>query len=174
MRRLRYNVAISLDGYIADLDGGYDWIIMDPAIDFTAHFKQFDTAVMGRGTFDVLLRQGSDGALPGMQVVVFSRTLRASEHPAVTVVDSDPVEAVIALKEKPGRDIWLFGGGKLFRTLLDAGLVDTVEVGVMPVLLGQGIPALAPGRPSPRLQLTDTKTFPSGIIMLSYTVDRTV
>ena len=92
MRRLRYSVAMSLDGYIADLHGGYDWIIQDPAIDFGAYFKQFDAAVMGRGTFEVMLEQGSDGSMPGMQVIVFSRTLRADGYPAVTIVDTDPVE----------------------------------------------------------------------------------
>ena len=172
MRKLRYNVATSLDGYIADPKGGYDWIIMDPAIDFATHYKQFDTAVMGRGTFEVMLKQGSDGSMPGMQVVVFSRTLNASQYPAVTIVETDPVAFVTALKAKPGKDVWLFGGGALFRTLLDAELVDTVEVGVIPVLLGDGVPLVATGRPSPPLKPTETKTYPSGIMMLSYEVDR--
>ena len=103
MRRLRYSVAMSLDGYIADLHGGYDWIIQDPAIDFGAYFKQFDAAVMGRGTFEVMLEQGSDGSMPGMQVIVFSRTLRADGYPAVTIVDTDPVEFVSALRRDPAR-----------------------------------------------------------------------
>ena len=172
MRRLRYSVAMSLDGYIADLHGGYDWIIQDPAIDFGAYFKQFDAAVMGRGTFEVMLEQGSDGLMPGMQVIVFSRTLRADGYPAVTIVDTDPVEFVSALKARSGKDIWLFGGGVLFRTFLDAGLVDTIEVGVIPVVLGEGIPLVAVGRPSPALRLTDTKAYPSGIMMLSYEIER--
>ena len=75
-----------------------------------------------------------------------------------------------ALKAKPGRDIWLFGGGGLFRSLLDAGLVDTVELAVMPVLLGSGIPLLPPGAHT-NLKLSDQKTLPaSGIVVLSYSV----
>ncbi len=172
MRRLRYHVAMSLDGYIAGPNGEYDWIIMDPAIDFAALLKQFDTVLMGRRTFELALQQGSGGAMPGMQVIVCSRTLRASDYPAVTIVDRDIEQAVAALKGKPGKDIWLFGGGVLFRSLLDAQLVDTIEVAVIPVLLSQGIPLLPAGRRSPVLRLTESKTLPTGIVMLAYTLDR--
>jgi RibD C-terminal domain len=92
----------------------------------------------------------------------------AAVHKGVRIVNDDPRDLVRALKEKPGRDIWLFGGGSLFRSLLDAGLVDTVEVGVMPVLLGSGIPRLPPGA-STRLELR-TQNPASGIVMLSYAV----
>ena len=56
-RRLRYQVAVSLDGFIAGPNGEYDWIVMDPSIDFAALFKEFDTAVMGRKTYEVLTAQ---------------------------------------------------------------------------------------------------------------------
>ncbi len=166
-RRLRYQVAMSLDGFIADPNGGYDWIVMDPAIDFAALFEEFDTAVMGRKTFEVQTAQGGDGAMPGLDVVVFSRTLPATERPGVRIVNDDPIKTVAALKAKPGRDIWLYGGGELFRALLDAGLVDTVEVAVMPVLLGDGIPLLPPGATT-TLVLADHKVLPSGIVVLAY------
>ena len=131
MRRLRYQVATSLDGYIAGPNGEFDWIVTDPDIDFAALFAQFDTAVMGRKTFLATLQQGGSGAMPGLDVVVFSRTLRPADYPAVSIVNSDPAESVRSLKARPGKDIWLFGGGGLFRTLLEAGLVDTVEPAVV-------------------------------------------
>ena len=168
-RRLRYQVAASLDGFIADPNGGYDWVVMDPAIDFAALFAEFDTAVMGRKTYDVLVAQGGDGALPGLDVVVFSRTRPPAERGGVRIVSREPREVVTELKAQPGRDIWLYGGGALFRTLLDAGLVDTVEVAVMPVLLAAGIPLLPPGG-STKLTLADQQALPSGIVALAYSV----
>ena len=169
-RRLRYQVAATLDGFIADPNGGYDWIVGDPAIDFKALYAEFDTVVMGRKTYELVAAQDGGGSLPGMEVIAFSRTLPPTMHRGVRVTDEDPAAVVKALKKKRGRDIWLFGGGALFRTLLDAGLVDTVEIAVMPVMLGAGIPLLPPGR-SVKLVLADQKTLPrSGIMMLAYSV----
>jgi dihydrofolate reductase len=165
-RRLRYGVAVSLDGFIAGPNGEHDWIVMDPSIDFAAMFKEYDTAVMGRKTYEVLTAQGGNGALPGLDVVVFSRTLDATAYPGVRIVKDDPCEVVAALKARPGRDIWLYGGGTLFRSLLDAGLVDTVEIALIPVLLGAGVPLLPSGAPS-KLVLADHRTLPaSGIVAL--------
>jgi len=169
-KRLRYQVAMSLDGFIVGPNGDIDWIVMDPAIDFRALYKEFDTVVMGRKTYEFGKAQGASGAMPGMDVFVFSRTLPASARRGLRIVNDDPRDIVRELKAKSGRDIWLFGGGELFRSLLDAGLVDTVEVAVMPVMLGSGIPVLPPGAAS-KLVLADQKTLQkSGIVMLSYSV----
>ena len=103
-RRLRYQVAVSLDGFIAGPDGGIDWITMDPAIDFAALFAEFDTAVMGRKTYEATAAMGG-GAMPGIDVIVFSRSLPASGGAGVRVIGDDPRETVRQLKAKRGRDI---------------------------------------------------------------------
>ncbi len=108
--------------------------------------------------------------MPGIDVIIFSRSLEAAAHKGFRIVNDDPATVVRALKAKSGRDIWLFGGGELFRSLLDAGLVDTVELAVMPVLLGEGIPVLPPGA-SATLVLSDVKRLAaSGIVVLAYSV----
>jgi dihydrofolate reductase len=163
-------VAVSLDGFIAGRNGEYDWIVPDPAVDFRALYREFDTVVMGRKTYEVMTAKGGHGAMPGLKVVVFSRTRPPAEYPGVRILRDDPAKVVDALKREKGRDIWLFGGGELFRSLLDARLVDTVELAVNPVLLGSGIPLLPPGA-STKLTLADRKVLPrSGMVMLAYSV----
>ena len=83
MRRIRYSVAMSLDGYIAGPNGEYDWIPMDPDIDFAAMFSAFDTALMGRKSFEVTQRTGGGGGMPGIRSIVVSRTLAQIDYPEV-------------------------------------------------------------------------------------------
>jgi len=167
MRQVRYKVAASLDGFIAGPNGEADWIVPEPEIDFAAIFKQFDTALIGSHTFEGMVASGHTD-LPGMRTLVFSRSLRQEDYPKVKIVSENAVGIVSALKAEPGKDIWLFGGGALFRTLLDAGLVDTLEVGVIPMLLGGGVPLLPPPYSQAKLRLKAHKIYKSGIVSLEY------
>ena len=170
MRPVRYSVAMSLDGYIADPTGGYDWIVMDPDIDFGALFKNFDTLLMGRKTYEMAREQGGGPAMRGMKSYVFSRTLRQEECPRVTV-SADPKETVTALKQRQGKDIWLFGGGGLFQSLLALELVDAVQVAIIPVLLGGGVPVLPSPATRAKLRLTSHRIYEkTGTMMLDYAV----
>ena len=177
MRQIRYGVAMSLDGYIADPNGGFDWIVMDPDIDFAAIFARYDTLLMGRRTYEVTQSVGGGGGdtMAGVSTVVISRTLKQSDHPDVRIVSENWEDAVRELRAKPGKDIWLFGGGQLFAAMLGAGLVDGVDAAVIPVLLGGGIPFLKPPANRAKLRLTSHKLYPkSGIVSLEYDVERAV
>ena len=90
---------------------------MDPEIDFAQMYGQFDTLLMGRKTFELMQSQGSENPFGNIRIVVCSRTLRADQHPGVTLIKDNLTEAVTALKHGTGRDIALFGGGDLFRSL---------------------------------------------------------
>jgi dihydrofolate reductase len=169
MRQLRYGVAMSLDGFIAGPNGEYDWIQSDPEIDFEAIHAQFDTLLMGRKTYEIARarRDAMEGS--GQRWIVVSGTLRPEEHDSITILSAGVAQAVTELKAQPGKDIWLMGGGLLFRSLLDAGLVDSVEISVMPVLLGSGVSLLPEGRRQV-LHLRESKVLRSGILMLNYSV----
>lgn len=169
-RKLRYSVASSLDGFIATEDGGYDWIPEDNTIDFETYLAKLDTLLMGRGTWEAMQNPASAPLLDMFEVFVVSTTMAGRVDKRMTVIDSDVVESVRSLKERPGKDIWLFGGGVLFRSLLEAGLVDRVEIGLLPVLLGQGIPLLPGLDGLARLSLHSTESFESGIVLIKYDV----
>jgi dihydrofolate reductase len=143
MRKIVYSVAMSLDVYLAGPNGEADWIVMDPEIDFAGMVARFDTILMGRRTFEAVQAMGGGEPIPGVTTVVVSRTLRQEDHPGLTIIAEDVGSALSRLRAGSGKDIWLFGGGSLFRTLLDLGLVDTIEVGVIPVLLSDGHSSVA-------------------------------
>lgn len=172
MRPVRYNVAASLDGYIAGPSGEYDWIPLEPAIDFGALFRAVDTVLLGRHSYELVLRDPTAATWPtGARVLVFSRTLRAADHPEVTVVAKEAAGVVAGLRgESSGREIWLYGGGALFGSLLAAGQVDRVEVTVIPILLGGGIPLLPAGLARAPLALQHLERYPSGQVSLHYAV----
>ncbi|MGH7480912.1 MAG: dihydrofolate reductase family protein [Longimicrobiales bacterium] len=170
VRPVRHRVAVSMDGFIAGPNGETDWIVPDPTADWSAVYAGFDTVLLGRRTYELTRQPGAPAWPADWRVQVFSRTLDPAEDPTVTVVKTDAAAAVAALRAETGRDIWLFGGASLFASLLAADLVDRLEVAIMPVVLGRGVPLLAPDAPRARLVLTDSRASPGGIVSLDYDV----
>lgn len=173
MPQLRYSVAASLDGFIAGPQGEFDWIPMDPDIDFSAMYAAVSHLVMGRHSYDVFVATGGvPGGLP-MPVTVCSSSLPPGTRDGVTFV-ADAVAAVRALKAGPDdRAIWLWGGSQLFDTLAAADLVDSVEVAIVPIVLGGGIPLRSATTQRLPLRLTSHRAYPkSGIVMATYDVVR--
>ena len=170
MRQLRYSVAASLDGYIAGPNGEYDWIVVDPEIDFAAMYAGFSGLVMGRRSYEVFLATGGHEG-PPMPVVVYSRALPEGERDGVTFA-RDAVSHVRELKAAgDGKPLWLWGGGELFRSLAEADLVDGIDVAVIPVLLGGGLPMLPSPGPRLSLGLRAHRLYPTtGTLFLEYEI----
>ena len=170
MRRIRYAVVMSLDGYIAGPKNEADWIVQDPTVNigefFKAFYAQFDIAVMGRRTYELV-----GGAIDGMRTYVFSRTLLPADCKGITLLSGNGIEELARLRAEGGRDIWLFGGGMLFGSLASAGLVDSVELGVMPVLLGGGTPVISGIAKRVNLKLLNSERSAVGVVSLKYELD---
>jgi dihydrofolate reductase len=167
MRPLRLSAAISLDGCIAGPGGEFDWIDLDPEIDFAAMMSRFDVAIMGRKSYQAVLAHGPD-VLPKMETLVVSRTLQQDAHSGITIV-RDPASTIKTLKTTPGKDIWLYGGGELFRSMLEADLVDEIELAIMPIILGRGIPLLPHPATRMSLKLVQHRIYTAtGTVMLEY------
>jgi dihydrofolate reductase len=144
MRPIRYNVAASLDGYIADAHGAFDWIPDDSAVDFEALFRNVDTYLLGRRTYDTVRATATSPFNAGARVYVFSRTLAPAAEQGVTIVRDDPVALARSLRNEAGPgEIWLFGGG---------------------------VPLVAHLPERSRLSLIHTQTYPSGMVALHYKV----
>lgn len=170
MRRVRYQVACSLDGYIAGLSDDFDWITPEPTFDFEQHYEQFDTLLMGRRTYEIVSAMGE--SFRGKQVIVASRTLRQEEHPNIEIVNENLRERILRLKEQKGKDIWLYGGGELFAQIFAWNLVDTIEPAIIPIILGGGIPMFPEQNLHKPLTLVKKQTYPSGMVLLEYEVQK--
>ena len=172
MGRICYSVAMSLDGYIAGPGGEYDWIPVDEEVDADlAHtWTNYDTFLMGRKTYEVAVAGLGAQTFEGYKTIVVSRTMDPAQYPALTIVSEPTRELMEVLRQAAGKDIWLFGGAQLFRSLLEINAVDAVEVSIMPVLIGDGIKLMPPPYEHRRLRLVGHKVYRSGIVHLNYEV----
>jgi dihydrofolate reductase len=173
MRKVIFGGANSLDNYIARPDHAVDWLLWgDEAAEVMAdYWKRFDTILMGRKTYEVALRSGQGGdPYPGIQSYVFSRTLAPATHKGVTIVSEDVATFVQGLRQQPGKDICLMGGGELARSLFEADLIDEIGFNIHPVLLGSGIPLFHPMSRQINLELRECRPFKNGCVLVTYDV----
>lgn len=141
----------------------------EPTFDFEALHNQFDTIIMGRRTYEVAFAIGD---FFDKQVIIASQTLRQEDHPNVEVLGDGLEARVRDLLLQPGKDIWLYGGGNLLSQFLSWDLVDTIEPAIIPALLGEGIPLVGTLGESRSLTLVGTKSYPSGMVLLEYKVNK--
>lgn len=172
MRALKYYVACSLDGFIAQTDGSFDRFPWDDQViaDFVDSFQWFDTVLMGRKTYEVGLKEGKTDPYPMLKSYVFSRTMSRSPDPKVELVSEQAVEVVRALKQEQGKAIWLCGGAQLAAQLFQNQLIDELIVKLNPVLLGSGIPLLMADVPPAMLALQESKQYDNGTFRLQYSI----
>jgi dihydrofolate reductase len=168
-RSVIYGVACSLDGFIAGPNGEVDWLrwSTDVAAIAKSVFERIDTVLMGRKTYEVGVLNGLT-AYPDVKNVVFSRSVNPERWPAVSVVNVEAVDYVSALKQEPGADICVIGGGELAGSLIKAGLVDEIGMNVHPVILGAGIPLLSGAAGPHELELVEAREIEGGCVYLMY------
>src|SRR5579863_2124485 len=123
MKKIHYGVAMSLDGFILGPNGEVDWIVPDPEVNFAEIWARYDTLLMGRKTYAPAVERLGPNAFQGRKTVVVSRTLQPSDYPNATIIRDLTSAAIRSLREQSKKDIWLFGGGELFRSLLEIGEV---------------------------------------------------
>ncbi len=166
-RKVIAGLGISLDGYIARPDGSVDFLFMPKDYSMGPFFKTIDTCVLGRKTYDDGLKMG--GSFTGsMNNYVFSKTQPPGERNNVIFTNESPNAVIAAIRKQPGKHIWLMGGGELIRDFLKEDLVDELHLGVVPVLIGEGIPLFPSGFPQREFDLIENKSYSRGMIALKY------
>jgi dihydrofolate reductase len=168
-RKVVLGLGISLDGYIARPDGAVDFLFMPKDYSMGSFFATIDTMLMGRKTYDVALKMGGGGFRDSkIKNYVFSHSQPPGERGGVTFVNESPKSFLTKLRERPGENIWLMGGGELARDFLKDDLVNELYIGIVPVLIGEGIPLFPSGFPQREFTLLENKTFSKGMIALKY------
>ncbi len=177
MRKVKYGVGMSLDGYIARADGSVDWLerVTSKAkgedFGMKDFFKSIDTVLMGRKTYEMALKLGmSKSGYPKMKNYVFSGALPAGERDGVEFVSQSPKQLISALKRRAGKDIWLCGGGELARAALSENVLDQIILGVAPVLIGEGRPTFPSQFAETELRLVECRQYKGGVVGLTYDV----
>lgn len=171
MRKVVLALAVSLDGFIEGPNGEYDWCFTDQDYGMSDFFSRIDSIFIGRKSYELSLTMG-DNPMPGfpkLKEYVFSTTLKEVK-PGAVLVTGDIQSEVKKIKKENGKDIWLFGGASLTSSLLKFKLIDEIGLAVHPILLGGGKPLFSDIKERTTLRLVDSKTYPSGLVSLTYTI----
>lgn len=177
-RKIILDLATTLDGFIEGKNGEVDWCIMDTDMGFTNFLNEIDTILYGRKSYDlwgqyIPLDEASDNEKEIWKLVhskekyVFSRTQIATDNQAI-FINKNILEEVNKLKNKPGKDIWLYGGASLITTFINLGLIDEFRLSIHPVILGEGKPLFIDIKQRMNLKMVNTRTFSSGVVQLIY------
>jgi dihydrofolate reductase len=175
MRKITFGGANSLDNFIARKNHAVDWLLWcdEAAAVMAAYWKTIDTILIGRKTYEVAVSSSKKrkSPYPGMKSYVFSSTLKQESHPDVTIIPRDDAAGFVrSLKNEPGKDICLMGGGELAQSFFEAGLIDEIGLNIHPVLLGSGVPVFHAMSRQSNLELLESQTFKNGCVYVRYRV----
>ncbi len=173
MRKIVVQIAVSLDGFIEDATGQFDWCFADQDYGMSEFFKRIDSTFMGRKSYELAASMAGEmpPGFPKLNEYVFSNTLDKVKEGTI-LIKGDIKKQVEEIKNEKGKDIWLFGGADLISSLMNLGLVDEIMVAVHPVILGGGKPLFNDIQERTWLTLTDHKTYSSGLVFLTYTINK--
>jgi dihydrofolate reductase len=178
LRKVILGFGISLDGYIARRNGAMDYLVIDKEGEalMADFFARIDTTIMGRKTAAATAKMRKSGEIPetpGIATYVVSRRWKPGKREGFEVVSGSLTTFVKKLKRRPGKDIYLGGGGQLCRSFLQEDLVDELFIGIGPVLLGDGIPGFPGKFPQRDFKLTECQSYSNGSVGLRYERIRT-
>lgn len=167
MRKVILYIATSLDGFIAKKDGGLDWLEKFPHPEgedygYVDLLNRIDTTLMGRNTYDFVANYDGPFPYPDTTNYVFSNRDIAHKLP-IEIISGDAVAFLKDLKNKPGKDIWLIGGGRLNTSFANAGLIDEVIITQIPVFIGLGIPVFDGLEEDLKFKKVNSTTYPNGV-----------
>jgi dihydrofolate reductase len=178
MRNIVLDLAVSLDGYIEGPQGEYDWCIMDDVQQFFDFLDSVDTVFYGRKSYELFGKKGVQEVsspeeemmvqkINSKQKYVFSGTVNGVDAGDIVVRDRVK-ETVQALRQKNGKDIWLFGGANLVTSFVHLDLIDVFRLSVHPIILGSGKTLFNHAPQRMGLALTRHQVMPSGVVQLEY------
>jgi len=166
-------IATSADGYIARSDGDVDWLnspLPKGGYGMNAFARSIDTVLWGRKTYDFAVKMGGLGAFGSLKHYVFSRQPPSDPLPEAEFVSEPIPDFAAKLRARKGKNIWMMGGASIIASFLDAGAIDEFSIHVIPVMIGEGIPLVAPRHRNVLLELISTRSFSDGVVHLNYTV----
>jgi Dihydrofolate reductase len=177
MRKLILGLAVSLDGYIEGPNGEYDWCFTDQDYGLNEFFKRIDAMFIGRKSYEIAQQYADSNngeGIPGMPKLteyVFSNTIKKVKEGAVLISGDDTIEQARAIKQQPGKDIWLYGGAALTDAMMQASLIDELWLSVHPILLGSGKLLFRGQDHRIPLTLIESKTYETGLASMKYKID---
>lgn len=174
-RKIIVYIATSADGYIARPDGSVDWLdrpMPKGGYGMTAFARSIDTILWGRKTYDFAVKMGGVGGYGKVKHYAFSRQPPSDPLPGVEFVSESIPEFVGKLQAVRGKNVWMMGGAGIIASFLDAGAIDEFSIHVIPVMIGEGIPLVAPRHRNITLELISARSFPDGVVHLNYSIRR--